>query len=92
MQECLQPGATVSSVVISHDVNANVIHFSPSRPDEQGRNFLGTRNGKLVCDDFAGYMTGLGGRIIKIGCMAHAHRKAFCSSQYSRWLTSKTIR
>ncbi|ANC80910.1 hypothetical protein KKK_07730 [Pseudomonas putida B6-2] len=77
MQECLQPGATVSSVAISHDVNANVIHFSPSRPDEHGRNFLGTWNGKLVYDDFAGYMAGLGGRIIKTGCMAHAHRKVF---------------
>jgi hypothetical protein len=77
VQECLQPGATVWSVAISHDVNANVIHFSPSRPDEHGRNLQGTWNVNLVCDHFAGYMAGLGGRIIKIGCMAHAHRKVF---------------
>ncbi|MBI6604016.1 transposase [Pseudomonas rhodesiae] len=25
VQECLQPGATLSSVAIAHDINANVI-------------------------------------------------------------------
>jgi hypothetical protein len=32
-----------------------VYDFSPSRAGEHARNFLGTWNGKLVCDDFAGY-------------------------------------
>nr|WP_256571155.1 IS66 family transposase [Pseudomonas sp. NFACC02] len=29
--------------------------FSPSRAGEHARYFLGNWNGKLVCDDFAGY-------------------------------------
>ncbi|MNF13400.1 Transposase IS66 family protein [compost metagenome] len=35
-----------------------VYDFSPSRAGEHARNFLGTWNGKLVCDDFAGYKAG----------------------------------
>ncbi|MBP1124434.1 transposase [Pseudomonas sp. PvP025] len=41
------------------------------------RNFLGTWNGKLVCDGFAGYKAGFEGGITEIGCMAHARRKFF---------------
>ncbi|MDT4830890.1 Transposase [compost metagenome] len=31
VQECLQPGATVSSVAISHGINANVIRKRPAK-------------------------------------------------------------
>jgi hypothetical protein len=41
------------------------------------RNFLGAWNGKLVCDDFAGYKASFELGIIEIGCMAHARRKFF---------------
>jgi len=34
-------------------------------------------NGKLVCDDFAGYKPGFELGITEIGCMAHARRKFF---------------
>ena len=40
-------------------------------------NFLGSWNGKLVCDDFAGYNAGFEKSMIEIGCMAHARRKFF---------------
>ncbi len=40
-------------------------------------NFLGSWNGKLVCDDFAGYKAGFERGMTEIGCMAHAHRKFF---------------
>ncbi|EGH26934.1 transposase IS66, partial [Pseudomonas amygdali pv. mori str. 301020] len=32
-------------------------------------------NGKLVCDDFAGYKASFALGITAIGCMAHARRK-----------------
>ncbi|CRM26372.1 Transposase [Pseudomonas sp. 31 E 6] len=58
-------------------LKAVVYDFSPSRAGEHARNFLGTWNGKLVCDGFAGYKAGFEGRITEIGCMAHARRKFF---------------
>ncbi|MNV62651.1 Transposase IS66 family protein [compost metagenome] len=36
-------------------LKAVVYDFSPSRAGEHARNFLGSWNGKLVCDDFAGH-------------------------------------
>ena len=54
-----------------------VYDFSPSRAGEHARNFLGDWNGKLVCDDFAGYKVGFEQGITEIGCMAHARRKFF---------------
>ncbi len=51
--------------------------FSPSRAGEHARNFLGAWNGKLVCDDFAGYKASFQQGITEIGCMAHARRKFF---------------
>ncbi|SFI47908.1 Transposase [Pseudomonas sp. NFPP04] len=39
-------------------LKAVVYDFSPSRAGEHARNFLGSWNGKLVCDDFAGYKAG----------------------------------
>ncbi|RMO88339.1 putative transposase [Pseudomonas syringae pv. philadelphi] len=41
------------------ELAAVVYDFSPSRAGEHARNFLGHWNGKLVCDDFAGYKAGL---------------------------------
>ncbi len=58
-------------------LKAVVYDFSPSRAGEHARNFLGTWNGKLVCDDFSGYKAGFEQGITEIGCMAHARRKFF---------------
>ncbi|ELQ07381.1 putative transposase [Pseudomonas fluorescens BRIP34879] len=58
-------------------LKAVVYDFSPSRAGEHARNFLGTWNGKLVCDGFAGYKAGFEGGITEIGCMAHVRRKFF---------------
>lgn len=58
-------------------LKAVVYDFSLSRAGEHARNFFGTWNGKLVCDDFAGYKAGFEKGMIEIGCMAHARRKFF---------------
>lgn len=58
-------------------LKAVVYDFSPSRAGEHARNFLGKWNGKLVCDDFAGYKASFELGITEIGCMAHARRKFF---------------
>jgi hypothetical protein len=58
-------------------LKAVVYDFSPSRASEHARNFLGSWNGKLVCDDFAGYKAGFEKGMTEIGCMAHARRKFF---------------
>ena len=58
-------------------LEAVVYDFSPSRAGEHARNFLGPWNGKLVCDDFAGYKASFEQGITEIGCMAHARRKFF---------------
>jgi len=58
-------------------LKAVVYDFSRSRAGEHARNFLGSWNGKLVCDDFAGYKAGFERGITEIGCMAHARRKFF---------------
>ena len=59
------------------DLKAAVYDFAPSRAGEHARTFLGDWQGKLVCDDYAGYKAGFGKGIIEIGCMAHARRKFF---------------
>ncbi|WP_339464998.1 IS66 family transposase [Pseudomonas sp. EA_65y_Pfl2_P74] len=58
-------------------LKAVVYDFSPSRAGEHARNFLGQWNGKLVCDDFAGYKASFQQGTTEIGCMAHARRKFF---------------
>ena len=58
-------------------LKAVVYDFSTSRAGEHARNFLGTWNGKLVRNDFAGYKAGFGKGMTEIGCMAHARRKFF---------------
>ena len=76
-------GQQVISYVWAHatsqflDVAAVVYDFSPSRAGEHARNFLGTWNGKLVCDDFAGYKASFELGATEVGCMAHARRKFF---------------
>ena len=51
----------------SSALKAVVYDFSPSRAGEHARNFLGTWNGKLVCDDFAGYKASFELGITEIG-------------------------
>lgn len=58
-------------------LKAVVYDFSPSRAGEHARNLLGSWNGKLVCDDFAGYKAGFEKGMTEIGRMAHARRKFF---------------
>jgi len=65
---CATPFSTLKAVVYD---------FCPSRAGEHARNFLGSWNGKLVCDDFAGYKAGFEKGMTEIGCMAHARRKFF---------------
>jgi hypothetical protein len=52
------------------DLAAVVYDFSPSSAGEHARNLLGHWNGKLVCDDFAGYNAGFELSVTEIGCMA----------------------
>ena len=59
------------------DLKAVVYDFSPSRAGEHARHFLGSWDGKLVCDDFAGYKASFEQGVTEIGCMAHARRKFF---------------
>ena len=61
----------------SADLKAVVYDFRPSRAGEHARSFLGDWQGKLVCDDFAGYKASFEQGITEIGCMAHARRKFF---------------
>src|SRR5690554_3566283 len=42
------------------DLKAIVYDFAPSRAGEHARTFLGDWQGKLVCDDYAGYKAGFG--------------------------------
>ncbi|MEH6707080.1 MAG: IS66 family transposase [Alloalcanivorax venustensis] len=57
------------------DLKATVYDFAPSRAGEHARAFLGEWQGKLVCDDYAGYKAGFGSGITEIGCLTHARRK-----------------
>jgi transposase len=54
-----------------------VYDFAPSRAGEHARAFLKDWQGKLVCDDYAGYKASFGAGVIEIGCMAHARRKFY---------------
>jgi len=59
------------------ELNSVVYDFAPSRSGEHARVFLNGWQGKLVCDDFAGYKASFKHGIIEIGCMAHARRKFY---------------
>jgi len=54
-----------------------VYNFAQTRAGEHARRFLQGWQGKLVCDDFAGYKASFELGITEIGCMAHARRKFF---------------
>lgn len=54
-----------------------IYEFAPSRAGEHARAFLQGWQGKLVCDDFAGYKAGFNQGITEIGCWAHARRKFY---------------
>jgi hypothetical protein len=58
-------------------LKAVVYDFNPSRAEEHARNFLGTRDVKLVCDNFASYKASFDLGITEIGGIAHARRKYF---------------
>ncbi len=58
-------------------LNSVVYDFAPSRSGEHARTFLKGWQGKLVCDDFAGYKASFNQGITEIGCMAHARRKFY---------------
>ncbi len=53
-------------------LNTVVYDFAPSRAGEHARAFLQGWQGKLVCDDFAGYKASFSQGIIEIGCMPGA--------------------
>ena len=56
-------------------VQGVVYDFTPSRAGDQSRAFLANWQGKLVCDDYAGYKAGFKQGLTEIACMAHARRK-----------------
>ncbi len=58
-------------------LNSVVYDFAPSRSGEHARAFHKGWQGKLVCDDFAGYKASFKEGITEIGCMAHARRKFY---------------
>ncbi|VVE50451.1 IS66 family transposase [Pandoraea eparura] len=58
-------------------VRGVVYDFAPSRAGEHARAFLKDWQGKLVCDDYAGYKASFGAGVIELGCMAHARRKFY---------------
>jgi transposase len=74
------------------DINDLVYDFAPNRSGEHARAFLKTWQGKLVCDDYAGYKEGFKQGIIEIGCMAHARRKLFdLHAAHQRQLTEYAL-
>lgn len=64
-------------------LQAVVFDFADSRGGQHARDFLGLPGtsgqagwqGKLVCDDFAGYKACFELGVTEVGCMAHARRK-----------------
>jgi transposase len=58
-------------------LKAVIYDFTESRAGSHARAFLGDWQGKLVCDDYAGYKNGFAQGITEVGCMAHARRKFF---------------
>ena len=58
-------------------LQAVIYEFAPSRAGKHARAFLQGWQGKLVCDDFAGYKAGFTQGITEVGCWAHARRKFY---------------
>jgi hypothetical protein len=61
-------------------VKGVVYDFAPNRSGEHARAFLKTWQGKLVCDDSAGYKASFTQGVTEIGCMAHARRKPWITA------------
>ena len=58
-------------------LQAVIYEFAPSRAGKHARAFLKDWQGKLVCDDFAGYKAGFEQGMTEIACWAHARRKFY---------------
>ncbi|MEM8647639.1 MAG: IS66 family transposase [Pseudomonadota bacterium] len=58
-------------------LQAVVYEFAPSRAGRHARAFLEGWQGKLVCDDFAGYKAGFEQGMTEIACWVHARRKFY---------------
>ena len=57
-------------------IQAVIYDFQDSRAGEHAEAFLKDWCGHLVCDDYSGYKARFkSGKIIEVGCMAHARRK-----------------
>ena len=57
------------------ELKAVIYDFTDGRGGVHAREFLGTWQGKLVCDDYAGYKALFDRGVIEAGCIAHARRK-----------------
>jgi len=57
------------------DLRAVVYEFAESRGGRHAQAFLAQWQGKLVCDDYAGYKALFATGVTEVGCMAHARRK-----------------
>jgi transposase len=66
-------------------MKAVVFDFAETRAGEHARNFLGTWQGTLVCDDYGGYKALFRQGITEAGCLAHARRKF-----YDLWANHKS--
>ena len=58
-------------------LQAVIYEFAPSRAGKHARAFFQGWQGKLVCDDFAGYKAGFEQGMTEIACWAHARRKFY---------------
>jgi transposase len=58
-------------------LQAVIYEFAPSRAGKHARAFLDGWQGKLVCDDFAGYKAGFEQGMTEVACWAHARRKFY---------------
>jgi hypothetical protein len=57
-------------------VQAVIYDFQDSRSGQHAEEFLNGWQGHLVCDDYSGYKARFkSGKVIEVGCMAHARRK-----------------
>jgi transposase len=64
---------------------AVVFDFAETRAGEHARDFLGSWQGTLVCDDFGGYKALFRQGVTEAGCMAHARRRF-----YELWANHKS--
>jgi transposase len=67
---------------VFEEMKAVVYDFAQSRAGEHARAFLQGDDGvawqgRLVCDDYAGYKASFTQGIVEVGCAAHARRKFF---------------